>query len=263
MPARPTTPPPDRFGDEDDDLAPPTSPLPIPPEELEDEEEDDEDEPRHWDPNSPTANYRRGIERRRGPWRLTVGILVLLVVVAAGIYVATTPRPTGSSSGGGSGCTSGCTSPPTDYVQFGSPIVSSLTCGEGGSVSVEEVSWLGATTPLTTADVFLEVTEIVDGDIVGASSSAPFVTRASLCPGMPPSPSYSWYVVLQDSGGANLMSFSYANGWAYIGPGPSSLPLSNGTELFLVVTPSLAGIGYALDAGGTEGGPVVSGSVDL
>ncbi|HTT26628.1 MAG TPA: hypothetical protein VMH90_06700, partial [Thermoplasmata archaeon] len=238
------------FGDEDDEVPPAIVPAPPPPveddEEAEEPEEDLDDEaPRKWDPNSPAATYRRNLLRRRAPWKWTAGFLVVLIVALAAYYVISTPHPAGSSSGGGGGgCPSPCTTPVTDYVTLGAPSVSSVTCGEGGQASVEEIPWIGATAPLTTADVFLELREIVDGDIIGGSGSAPFVTRASLCPGAPPSPAYSWYVVVEDTGGANIMTFCYASGWTPVGPGPSSIPLSNGTELFLVIAPAVAGAGY-------------------
>jgi hypothetical protein len=59
------------------------------------------------------------------------------------------------------------------------------------------------------------------------------------------------------------MTFSFSNGWAAVDSAPSPITILNGTALTLVVTPSLAGLGYALVVGGTEGGPTVAGSVDL
>lgn len=176
-------------------------------------------------------------------------LLFLGVVNFVAYYALNAPGPT---SGGGS--VNSAPGGPTDSVTLGTPSLHSAVCGNGATVTTESVTWVGADVTPTTGQVYLEVVELLDGDVDGGSAPVPTVTNSSVCGGSPLAVNPSWYVVLQAPAGANIASYSYPTGWVILDPASGTPPISNGSTLVLVSDPPLAGTSFALCAmGGIDG----------
>jgi hypothetical protein len=107
------------------------------------------------------------------------------------------------------------------------------------------------------------VVELGDGDIVGGPTHAPQVSAFDVCTGGPPTQEYTWYVVVSNPQGQNEASFSYSQGWLPVVGSPNPATIANDSALTLVVTPSLAGLGYGIELVGVENGPPVIGQSSL
>jgi hypothetical protein len=135
-----------------------------------------------------------------------------------------------------------------DSVTLGTPAVQNVTCGDGATVKTELVPWVNASVEPTTHQVFLEITELLDGDVDGGSAPNPTVTSSSVCAGAAPTVTPSWYVVLRSPNGTNVAVFSYSSNWVILNQASSELGIANGSSLILVANPSLAGLTFGLCA---------------
>jgi hypothetical protein len=200
------------------------------------------------DPATSAARvYRRKRDRRRVPYRVAALAYIFLVVMTFSIYYgqsAFAPSPPPSSGGGGS--SSGGAPRNTHYITFGDPTVHDTTCGDGTVFPTETVPWVGSRVALTTHDIFLEVVELLDGDVTGGPTPTPSVNATSVCAGAPPTSSPTWYVVLQNPSGANVAYFSYSQGWAILDPPYTPVTIANGSALVLVPFPQLAGTSFGI-----------------
>ena len=194
---------------------------------------------------SPAREYRRQREQVRGPYRLTIGSLVVFAlfnfVLFYGPYIAAGgpegPPESGPTAAPGVSSTS---------IDLGTPVVGNATCGGNTTFPIETVPWVGSSPPVSTREVYLEVQELVDGDIVGGPSPPPSVTVASLCAAGPPTATATWYVVLQNPSGGNVGYFSYSSGWVVLGHPGADYRISNGSALILLSVPPLAGLSFGL-----------------
>lgn len=209
---------------------------------------------------SVAREYRRRRDRQQAPYRMVVAALVVLGLLNFAAYYGIHGSILGPS-GNGSLTVSG-PSGPTDNVTLGTPTIHNTTCGDGRTVQTEWVPWVGAQVAPTTAQVILEVAELLDGDVDGGPTPAPTVTATSLCPGAPPSVSPSWYVVLRDPAGANVATFSYATSWVILSH-LAAAEIFNGSALVMVADPPLAGTSFALCVLGTVGAPSISACAQL
>lgn len=203
--------------------------------------------------------YRTAREQRSQRRHDLAVIVVAIVVVLASVYVLADARSIESSlAGGGVGPT-----PPPITVTFGTPSISSISCGDGGSVYAERIGWVNASEPLTTGEVVPRVYEIADGDFVNDPGSTPNVTASNLCAGATPTTPSRWYAVLVDPSGANTLSYTVAGGWAAVGSGPTNIAILDDSALVVVMNPSLSGGGYGLRIVGFSNGAEVQGSIVL
>jgi hypothetical protein len=195
-------------------------------------------------PGSATA-FRRALRRTARRRAAAIGIAV--VVAAAALAVLTGP---GGHFGAG-----GAAAPPSGALVLGTPIPATTTCTNGESAPMEAVPWVGADPPLTTANITLELVELIDGDVDGGPTPAPSVTVASVC-GAPWVTGWaSWYAVLQNPAGANVAYFSYSQGWVDLAAPGQPLPIGNGSTLVLISDPSFANLSFGLCVLGIVGGP--------
>jgi len=198
--------------------------------------------------------YRRRRDRRRGPYRLGAVSYIFLVVVTFAIYYGQSAfAPAAPPSVNGGGTSSGGAPARVAYLSFGTPTVQNATCGDGTVFPTVVVPWESSRVPLSTHDIFLEIVELLDGDVSGGPAPAPFVTASNVCAGSPPTASPTWYAVLQDPNGANVAYFSYSQAWVVLHPPPSSLPIANGSALIVVATPFLSGLSFGLCVVGGAG----------
>jgi hypothetical protein len=140
-----------------------------------------------------------------------------------------------------------------DSVYFGLTSVYATKCGDGANVTTESVAWLNATVAPSTRQVFLEVVELLDGDIDGGPAPAPMVTFSSVCADSPPATSPSWYVVLEAPDGGNVAYFSYSTGWEILDHVNGAAPISNGSRLIVVANPLLTDRSFDLCTTGIVG----------
>ncbi|MGI0053100.1 MAG: hypothetical protein ACREC5_00290 [Thermoplasmata archaeon] len=145
---------------------------------------------------------------------------------------------------------------PLDPVTFGAPSVHSAICGDGSPEITEWVPWLSAQVPPRTNQVFLEIVELLDGDVDGGPGAGPAVNATSVCTGAPLDHAPSWYVVLRTPGGTNVAVFSYPAGWDDLGAGAGGVPLENGSTLVLVADPGLSRLSFGLCVFGDLGEPI-------
>lgn len=203
-------------------------------------------------------SFRQEQAKRRSAWReRIVGFLVVAIFVV-GVYVIVTVRTSAPSSG------SGFPSPgPPVVVHLGTPSVSTLTCGAGGTAYAERITWMNSSQPITTGDVIPRVYEIWDGDIIGDPGAVANVTSSNLCAGAPPDPTALWYVVLAAPNGTNLLTYTAASDWTSVTHGPSNLWIENGSALILVTGTSLAGTGRGFAVVGNADGSPFTADVPL
>ena len=201
--------------------------------------------------------YRRARARRRGPFEFLAGFAVVLAAVAlVGFYGQHLPPASNASAGTPGGL--GAVVPPSNappYLVLGTTGHRTVTCGSGQSFSAETVQWQASQTPLTTDQLFLEVQELIDGDLIGGPAPTPAVTTDYVCAGSAPSANPSWYAVLEDPAGVNVAYFSYASGWVPLDPSVSSVHIVDGSTFVLLAVPDLSGSSFGLCFVGNEGGP--------
>jgi hypothetical protein len=214
-------------------------------------------------PSSPppvgrASSFRRAQGQRRSGRREMVGVLVVVALLALGVYTVVATRPF---------------SPGPDYelpapgapivVHFGTPTVRSVACSAGGTAYAEEVPWMNSTAPVTTGDLLVRVVEIADGDFIGDPHAVANATTTNLCAGTPPTSETVWYAVLSAPNGTNLVTYTTSDGWTSVGSGPWAVGIENGSALTLVTYTSLAGTGRGLSVYGAAGGSLIVGSVPL
>lgn len=181
---------------------------------------------------------------------MVLGTLIVLALVT--FYVAFGPA---GRVGAGTGASSTSTSTGSVVVDFGAPIVATATCLNGQSTSVEAVPWLGSSAPLSTANISVELVELIDGDVDGGPIAPPSVTPNYVCGQAFESAWAAWYVVLANPSGENLAYYSYSTGWVNLAG--VTVPIENGSSLTLVSDPSFAGLSFALCVIGHVGGPTI------
>jgi hypothetical protein len=190
--------------------------------------------------------YRRRRDRRQAPYHMMVAALLLLGMVNFtayyGLHAAAPGSPNGTPTGG-----------LADNLTLGAPSLHTTTCGDGRNITTEWVPWVGAQFVPSTNQVFVEVQELLDGDIDGGPAPTPSVTADSFCSGSPPSTSPSWYVVLRPPVGNNVAFFSYSSNWVILNHASADIPITNGSTLVLVANPPLAGRSFALCIMGETG----------
>jgi len=205
-------------------------------------------------------SFREHEVQRRGRRRELIGQMLVVAIIVLGIYAIVSARPFVPSSGPG---------PPTPgppiTVNFTSPVVGQVTCGNGGTAFTERVVWASSTSPVTTNEVSPRVYELFDGDIVTDNGVSANVSSTSLCAGDPPSGGglISWYVVLTSPNGTIELSYTFDQGWTSVDHGPVNLPIANATSLVVVVDPEIAGKGYGLAVVGEASGSSIHGTVPL
>jgi hypothetical protein len=183
---------------------------------------------------------------------------VVVAVIVLGVFVIVTARPGGSPSDYLP------PSPgPTIAVNLGTPSVTSVTCGDGGTAYAERIPWTNSTQPVTTGDVNLRVYEIWDGDYYGDGGAVANVTSTNVCAGPPPTQTARWYAVLTGPNGTNLLTYTEAHPWVPVVPGPWNFEIENGSAIILVTNPSLAASGRGLAVFGFADGAPVLGAVVL
>ena len=202
--------------------------------------------------------FRRKSAERRSARRERLGEIFVVAIVLLGVYAVVTARPYSPSSV--------YVPPPvgpTIVVHLGTPSVRSITCGDGGKAYAERISWVNASLPITTGDVAIRVYEIWDGDFIGDPTAAPNVSGTSLCAGPTPSPGGVWYVVLADPNGTNLLTYTVDQGWRAVAGGPWNFEVADGSDLYLVMNPSLAASGRGFQLFGFANGSPILGSTPL
>jgi len=205
-------------------------------------------------------SFREREGHRRSRRRELVGQLIVVAIIILGIYAIISARPFVPSSGPG---------PPTPgppiVVNLTRSTVGQVTCGNGGTAYTEQVVWSNSTAAVTTNEVSPRVYELFDNDIVPDNGVTANVSSTSLCAGDPPKSggAISWYIVLTSSHGTIELSYTFDQGWTSIDGGPADRPIVNGTSMFVVVDPEIAGQGYGLAVVGEANGSSIHGSVPL
>jgi len=189
-----------------------------------------------------------------------VGQLLVVAIIALGIYAIVSARPFVPSSGPG-----GPTPGPPITVNFTSPVVAPVTCGNGASASTERVVWANSTAAVTINEVSPRVYELFDGDVVADNGVSANVSSTSVCAGAPPSGGalYSWYIVLTAPNGTIELSYTFDQGWVSIDHGPVDRTIVAGSSMIVVVDPEIAEKGYGLAVVGEANGSSVHGAVPL
>jgi hypothetical protein len=193
------------------------------------------------------AAYRH--ERDRHRRRRTVQCLAVVFVVALGLYcgqsvyafsqVPPPPMPTG-------GANSSDDSGVQPSITFGTPVVENATCGDGTSLPVEVVPWNSSNVPVSTDGIFLELVELIDGDIDGGPAPPPAITQSQVCAEGPPTSFPAWYAVLQGPGAFNLGYYAYSQGWVFLNESVPAVTIPNGSAFVFVQSPLPAHLSFAL-----------------
>jgi hypothetical protein len=207
-------------------------------------------------------SFRRNRDDSRTSRRERVVEVVLLAAVLIGAYTVATERPGELLAGYGTGGSQTPPGPPI-FVHFGTPSVSTVTCGGGGTAYVERIPWTNSTEPVPTGVLYVRVFEIWDGDFIPDSGAVANATATNPCNGTPPDASALWYLVLAAPNGTNLLTYTEAAEWTSVSGGPTHLDVANGSALLLVTSMSLAGTGRGLELVGYVGNSPISGSVAL
>jgi hypothetical protein len=206
-------------------------------------------------------SFRQDLAKRRDARRDRVANVVLAALLVVGALAIVTEKPgflalsnrPGGSTGPG----------PPIVVTFGTPTVSAVSCAGGGTAYAERVPWTNSTQPLTTAEVFVRLYEIWDGDNIGDPGAVANATPSNVCAGSPPDPTALWYVVLAAPNGTNLLTYTEADSWVSVAHGSTTLEIEAGSTLVVVTYDSLAGTGRGLEVAGFAGTSAISGSVAL
>lgn len=204
-------------------------------------------------------SFREQQTKRRGIRRERVGQLLVVAIIVLGVYAIVSAKPFNPAS------KSNYPSPgPPISVTLLSPVVSNLTCGQGGTAYVERIVWANSTGTVTTGDIATHLYEIWDGDYIADAGVVANVTEKNLCAGSPPDPStLLWYVVMESPNGTILLSYTQPSGWVAVGPGPADIEIPNGSAMVVVTGLSLAGTGRGFAVVGFSNGSPIRGSVPL
>lgn len=201
-----------------------------------------------------TQSQRRSLRRER------LGQVVVVAIILLGIYAIVSARPFNPSSGSGHP-----TPGPPIRVTLATPVLGQTPCGGGGTAYTERVVWTSASASVTTGDVSPRVYELFDGDIVNDIGVVANATSSSLCAGSPPNgaPLVSWYVVLTDPNGTNLLTYTFSAGWTSVTHGAWNFAIENGSAMVVVTKTSVAGMGFGFAVVGFSSGSAIRGSVPL
>jgi hypothetical protein len=205
--------------------------------------------------------YRQRRDRREAPYRMMFAALIVLALVNFTAYYGVHAGNSGGSGGSPFGLPS--SGGPSDNVTLGTPTVRNTTCGDGQNMTTESVPWVSATVVPSTGDVFLEIVELLDGDVDGGPEPAPTVTATSVCASAPLTVAPSWYAVLQAPVGANVAVFSYSTNWIILDHSAATVPIYDGSTLVVVADPQLSGASFELCALGGPGGLSISVCAEL
>ncbi|MFI5413958.1 MAG: hypothetical protein ACHQ0I_05185, partial [Candidatus Lutacidiplasmatales archaeon] len=186
------------------------------------------------------------------------GVVLVVAIIALGMYTLVTARPYSGSADFQLPAPG-----PTITVHFGVPVLSTLTCGAGGTAYAEHIAWLNSTRPLFTGQVTVRVSEIWDGDAIGDPNVVANATPSNPCAGPAPDPTSKWYVVLADPNGTNVLTYTNAHAWTPVTTGPANRGIENGSALIVITWTSLAGTGRGLNVVGIANGSLIRGSVPL
>jgi hypothetical protein len=153
-------------------------------------------------------------------------------------------------------------------VDFGTPTVTNVPCGDGGSAYAERIPWVNSSEPIQTGDINLRVYEIWDGDWIGDTGVVANVTPSDLCAGPAPGSVSAglvidWYAVLSGPNGTNLMSYTDAHPWTPVGASASSVWIENGSAFIVVTNPAITQTGRGFAVFGFENGSAISGTTPL
>jgi hypothetical protein len=195
-----------------------------------------------------SGKYRRERAQRRRPSQVLVRLLILLAVIGLSFYYGPTvfasfANPPDGAGGNAPGSGTASVDP---SISFGTPTVYNVTCGDGVILPVESVPWVGSNVPLATSQIYLELVELIDGDIDGAPAPPPAVTSTSVCAGAVPNTFPAWYAVLQAPGATNLGYFAYSQGWHFLNSSATSVAIANGSALVFVQRPLPDHLSFAL-----------------
>jgi hypothetical protein len=205
-------------------------------------------------------SFRQEQTRRRSARRDRVADVVMVAAIVVGAYFIVTERPYSPSSGVQTGFPG---SGARIVVQFGTPTVSTLTCGGGGVAYVERIPWVNSTQLLTTGEVYVRVYEIWDGDNIADPGAVANVTPSNLCEGTPPSSGALWYAVLAAPNGTNVLTFTEAHTWTSVTNGSTNLVIASDSDLVIVTYESFAGTGRGLSVVGFAEGSQITGTLPL
>jgi hypothetical protein len=203
-------------------------------------------------------SFRRDQADRRSTQKERIGELLVVAVIVFGAYTAAT-----ASSYSRSSSLPLPSVGPEIIIHLGTPSVSVVPCGGGGTAYAERIPWTNSTQPLTPGDVALSVYEIGDRDYVADPGAVADATPSDLCAGTPPNPGALWYVVLAAPNGTNLLTYTWADRWAPLSQAPASLDVENDSTLVLVSDISLAGTGRGLELFGSVNNSTIAGAVPL
>ena len=204
------------------------------------------------------ADFRAGRDaHRRGRWEVVVEVIaVALIVLGAFAILTAKPIPPGGD------LVTVPTGPPI-HVTLGTPVVTSVTCGDGSSATVERVPWENASVEVGTGVVQIRVIQLGDGDIVADGGVPATATPTNACAGAPPSGNERWYGVLADPNGTNVDTFTFDQQWHSVTNASWNVPIENGSSVLVVENPSLAAQGYGLQVVGLDNGSTISGLMPL
>jgi hypothetical protein len=210
------------------------------------------------DPLGRAHSFRAAQTQRRSAQRERLGVFLVVAILAAALVTVATihpfsagysyhPPPAG----------------PTIVVHLGTPTVSTLTCGDGGTAYAEHIPWTGATSSVSSGEMYVRPYEIGDGDIIADPGAVANATPTNACAGPPPNAQSLWYVVLAAPTGGNTLTYTMDNGWTSIGGGSANQPIENASVLTLVTYASMAGTGRGFGVYGVVNATDISGSVVL
>lgn len=204
-------------------------------------------------------SFRESQTQRRSRRREHIGQLLVVAIIALGVYAIVSARPFVPSTG------SSLPSPgPPITVNFATPVPGQVLCGNGGTGYTERVVWSNATASVVTGDVSPRVYELFDGDIVTDLGVVANVTSSNVCAGSPPSTAnFAWYVVMTAPNGTIQLTYTFSQGWTSVTHGAWNFPIENGTAMIVVTGTSLAGRGFGFAVVGFSGGSAIHGSVPL
>lgn len=204
-------------------------------------------------------SFRERQRQQRSRRRERIGQLLVVAIIALGVYAIVSARPFNPSAG------SGTPSPgPPIAVNFTAPVLGQVACGQGGTAYTERVVWSGATATVTTGDISPRVYELFDGDILSDLGVVANVTVSSVCAGAPPdAATYSWYVVMEAPNGTIQLTYTFSHGWTSVTQGAWNFPIEDGSAMIVVSGTSFAEKGFGFAVLGFSGGSVIRGSVPL
>jgi len=195
--------------------------------------------------------------------RELLGNVIVVLIIALGVYAIVTAKPLSSS---------GAYVPPKQgppiRVYLGTPSVSNVPCGGGGSAFAERIPWINSSEPIQTGDINLRVYEIWDGDWIGDSGVVANVTSTDVCAGSAPGSVNAglvidWYAVLTAPNGTNLLTYTDAHPWTPVSGSASSIWIEDGSALVVVTDPAIAQTGRGFAVFGFENGSAISGTTPL